>query len=107
MHRRLLAVLAFAAAFAAFAQQHGAAQQGQLPLPGFKPPPSPPIKPYQAVPVTPPAPLNDPSFTAFRQPARRGRRAQGSRRARQDGRNAKLFLDAGQESRRSAQIRYR
>ena len=66
MHRRLLAVLAFAAAFAAFAQQHGAAQQGQLPLPGFKPPPSPPIKPYQAVPVTPPAPLNDPSFTAFR-----------------------------------------
>jgi hypothetical protein len=66
MHRRLLAVLAFAAAFAAFGQQHGSAQQGQLPLPGFKPPPSPPIKPYQAVPVTPPAPLNDPSFTAFR-----------------------------------------
>jgi hypothetical protein len=65
MHRRLLATLGFAAAFAAFAQQHGSAQQGQL-LPGFKPPPSAPIKPYQAVAVTPPAALNDPSFTAFR-----------------------------------------
>ena len=66
MHRRLVAVLAFAAALAAFAQQPGSAQQGQLPLPGFKPPPSAPIKPYQAVPVTPPVALTDPSFTAFR-----------------------------------------
>jgi hypothetical protein len=66
MHPRLLAVLAFAVAFAAFAQHSGSAQQGQLPLPGFKPPPPPPIKPYQAVPVTPPPALNDPSFIAFR-----------------------------------------
>jgi hypothetical protein len=66
MYRRLLAALAFAAAFAAFAQQHGAAQQGQLQLPGFKPPPPAPIKPYQAVAVAPPTALNDSSFTAFR-----------------------------------------
>jgi hypothetical protein len=37
-----------------------------LPLPGFKPPPAPPIKPYQSVPVTPPSRLDDPSFTEFR-----------------------------------------
>src|SRR5262249_6246991 len=71
MHRRLLATLGFAAAFTAFAQQHGSAQQGQL-LPGFKPPPAAPIKPYQAVAVTPPAALNDPSFTAFRNQLREG-----------------------------------
>src|SRR5262249_32095436 len=65
MHRRLLAVLAFAAAVAALAQP-GSAQQGQLQLPGFKPPPPAPIKPYQAVAVTPPTALDDPSFTAFR-----------------------------------------
>jgi hypothetical protein len=65
MHGRLLAVLTFAVAFAIFAAHIGSAQQGQLPLPGFKPPP-PPIKPYQSVPVTPPSALNDPSFTAFR-----------------------------------------
>jgi len=47
MHRRLLAALAFAAGLAAFAQQPGFAQQGQLPLPGFRPPPPAPIKPYQ------------------------------------------------------------
>jgi len=66
MHPRLLAALAIAAALAAFAQQHGLAQQGQLQLPGFKPPPPAPIKPYQTVAVTPPSALNDPSFTAFR-----------------------------------------
>jgi hypothetical protein len=66
MHRRLLAVLAFAAAFAVFAEHPGMSQQGQSPLPGFKPPPPPPIKPYQTVAVTPPPALNDPSFTAFR-----------------------------------------
>ena len=66
MHPRLLAALAFAAALVAFAQQHGLAQQGQLQLPGFKPPPAAPIKPYQTVAVTPPSALNDPSFTAFR-----------------------------------------
>jgi hypothetical protein len=43
------------------------AQQG-VPLPpgGFKPPPAAPIKPYQAVAVTPPQPLNDPGFIALR-----------------------------------------
>ena len=40
----------------------------QIPLPpgGFKPPPMPAIKPYQAVAVTPPAPYTDASFAAFR-----------------------------------------
>jgi hypothetical protein len=66
MQRRLLGALAFAAGLAAFAQQPGFAQQGQLPLPGFRPPPPAPIKPYQTVAVTPPAALNDPSFTTFR-----------------------------------------
>jgi hypothetical protein len=66
MHRRPFFVLAFAAALAALAARPGLAQQGQVPLPGFRPPPAAPIKPYQAIAVTPPAPLNDPSFTAFR-----------------------------------------
>jgi hypothetical protein len=42
----------------------GQAQQPQLP--NLKPPPPAPVKPYPAVAVTPPAPLNDPSFVAFR-----------------------------------------
>src|SRR5262249_41817885 len=66
MPPRLLAALATASALAAFAQQHGLEQQGQLQLPGLKRPPPAPIKPYQAVAVTPPSALNDPSFTAFR-----------------------------------------
>jgi hypothetical protein len=63
MHCGLLAAVTIAAAIAAFAHS-GSAQE--LPLQGFRPPPAPPIKPYQAVPVTPPAPLNDASFLAFR-----------------------------------------
>jgi hypothetical protein len=65
MKARLLAVLTFAAVVAAFAES-GSAQQGQLPLPGFRPPPPAAIKPYQTVAVAPPSALNDPSFTAFR-----------------------------------------
>ena len=43
------------------------AQQGlNLPGGGLKPPPPEPIKPYQAVAVTPPAAYNDPGFVAFR-----------------------------------------
>jgi len=40
----------------------------QVPLPpgGFKPPPMPPIKPYQPVAVKPPVAYGDPSFVAFR-----------------------------------------
>ena len=43
-------------------------QSGQVPLPpgGFKPPPMPPVKPYQAVAVTPPGRYDDPGFVAFR-----------------------------------------
>jgi hypothetical protein len=41
------------------------AQSGQLPQ-GFRPPPPPPIKPYQAVEVTPPLIFSDQSFEAFR-----------------------------------------
>jgi len=40
--------------------------QGQTQLPGLKPPPMAPVKPYKAVAVTPPAPFNDQSFVAFR-----------------------------------------
>jgi hypothetical protein len=63
------AVISAAVVFAAvFAGHPALAQQGQVPLPGggFKPPPLPPIKPYQAVAVKPPAPFNDPTFVAFR-----------------------------------------
>jgi len=44
------------------------AQPGQVPLPGggLKPPPPAPIKPYQQVTVTPPAPFSDPGFADFR-----------------------------------------
>jgi len=44
----------------------GFAQQNQPQLPALKPPPPAPVKPYQAVPVTPPAAYNDPAFAAFR-----------------------------------------
>jgi hypothetical protein len=66
MRRGLLPAVTIAALMVAFGASPGSAQQGQLPLPGFKPPPPAPIKPYQAVAVTPPAALTDPSFTAFR-----------------------------------------
>jgi hypothetical protein len=66
MRRGLLAALTIAALMAAFGANPSAAQQGQFPLPGFRPPPAPPIKPYQAVPVSAPPALNDPSFIAFR-----------------------------------------
>ena len=43
-------------------------QAPEVPLPpgGFKPPPRPPIKPYQAVPATPPGRYDDAGFVAFR-----------------------------------------
>jgi hypothetical protein len=71
MRGRLIAVLAIGGVIGsvmAFAAGPLSAQQGQLPLPpgGFKPPPPAPIKSYQAVPVTPPPALSDPSFVAFR-----------------------------------------
>jgi hypothetical protein len=44
----------------------GLAQQAQPQLPNLRPPPPAPIKPYQPVAVTPPAPLSDPGFIAFR-----------------------------------------
>jgi len=62
MRRPLTAVFMIAAATMALAGGPGWAQQ----LPGLKPPPPPPIKAYQPLAVTPPAPLNDPSFVAFR-----------------------------------------
>ncbi len=37
-----------------------------LPGGGLKPPPLPPIKPYQTIAVKPPAPFDDPAFVAFR-----------------------------------------
>jgi hypothetical protein len=44
----------------------GQSQQIPLPRGGFKPPPLPAVKPYNAVAVTPPGPYSDPSFAAFR-----------------------------------------
>ncbi len=59
---RLVALLAMA-----LTATPGFAQQGlNLPGGGLKPPPPAPVKPYQQVTVTPPAPYNDPSFVAFR-----------------------------------------
>jgi hypothetical protein len=63
-----IVVTAVAASFAAseivFAQ--GQSQQVPLPPGGFKPPPAPPIKPYQPIAVTLPKPYPDPSLAAFR-----------------------------------------
>jgi hypothetical protein len=58
---------AAAVVLAAIACGPAFAQQG-VPMPpgGFKPPPPAPIKPYKQVAVTPPAPLSDPAFIAFR-----------------------------------------
>ena len=65
--RRLLIAAALGFAAIMFLPVSGFAQQG-LPMPpgGFKPPPAAPVKPYQTVAVTPPAPLNDPGFVALR-----------------------------------------
>jgi hypothetical protein len=66
--RRAVIATALAAAVLAFPANSGFAQQilAQQGLPPLTPPPPAPIKPYQAVAVTPPAPLNDPDFVAFR-----------------------------------------
>jgi hypothetical protein len=68
--RRLLVAAAFSLAtltVLAPAMAPLSAQQGlNLPGGGLKPPPPAPIRPYQTVAVTPPAPYNDPSFIAFR-----------------------------------------
>jgi hypothetical protein len=45
-----------------FAQQGG---PGGM-VPGFRPPPPAPVKPYKAIKVVPPAPFADPTFEAFR-----------------------------------------
>jgi hypothetical protein len=41
-------------------------QQVPMPPGGFKPPPAAPVKPYQAIAITPPAPYDDQSFVSFR-----------------------------------------
>jgi hypothetical protein len=51
----------------ALISETGVAQAQQPMLPGFKPPPPAPVKPYKPLTVTPPAPLNDATFQAFRQ----------------------------------------
>jgi hypothetical protein len=69
MRRPVIAfVFALAAALMTLAADPGFAQQGQVPLPGagFRPPPAPPIKPYQTVAVTPPPRLDDATYSAFR-----------------------------------------
>lgn len=66
MRRYLIAAAAFSFAalmVVAFVPEPGFAQTQ---LPALKPPPPAPIKPYKTVAVTPPQPLNDPSFVAFR-----------------------------------------
>lgn len=67
MRRPLIAAVALTVtslAMLPLAATSGSAQQ--IPLPHLQPPPPAPIKPYKPVAVTPPAPLNDPSFVAFR-----------------------------------------
>jgi len=68
MRRYFIAAALSLVAMIGTAGAPGFAQQGQVPLPpgGFKPPPAPPIKPYQPVAVKPPAAFNDASFIAFR-----------------------------------------
>jgi len=63
MRRVAIAAALTLTALLAFAANPGLAQQG---LPQLTPPPPAPIKPYQAVAVTPPAPFKDPDFIAFR-----------------------------------------
>jgi hypothetical protein len=67
MHRRMTAATFALAALlvAGLGMTSGFAQPGPL-LPGFKPPPMAPIKPYPAVAVTPPAPFSDPGFISLR-----------------------------------------
>lgn len=60
--RRFL-IAAFGIAAFSFASAAADAQQG---LPNLAPPPPAPIRPYKPVAVTPPTPLNNPSFIAFR-----------------------------------------
>ncbi len=66
--RRAVTATAFTAIVLAFAMSPLFAQQifAQQGLPQLTPPPPAPIKPYQAVAATPPAPLNDPGFVALR-----------------------------------------
>ena len=52
--------------FPSSASRKGSLEQVPLPPGGFRPPPMPPVKPYQAVAVTPPGPYDEPSFVAFR-----------------------------------------
>jgi hypothetical protein len=61
MRHPLIATTLIIAA-AVLAAQPGGAQQ----LPQLKPPPAPPIRPYQPVAVTPPPELPDPTFADFR-----------------------------------------
>src|SRR5580704_9794182 len=67
MRRQSIAAV-FALAAVTIMSSSSFAQQGQLPMPpgGYHPPPAAPIKPYQPVAVTPPAPFNDPAFVALR-----------------------------------------
>lgn len=65
MRQLSIAVAVTLAALVSFVAP-GLAQQSQPQLPNLRPPPPAPIKPYQPVAVTPPAPLSDPGFIAFR-----------------------------------------
>jgi hypothetical protein len=62
----ILAAVTVATVIPEFGRAQGQSQQIPLPPGGFKPPPLPPVKPYNAVAVTPPGPYTDPSFVAFR-----------------------------------------
>jgi hypothetical protein len=68
MRRLAVASASMLVALAIAALAAPAAAQETLPSPphGFQPPPPPPVKPYKAVAVTPPQPLGDAGFDAFR-----------------------------------------
>jgi hypothetical protein len=61
-----LAVIAATTLAPEITRAQGQSEQVPLPPGGFKPPPMAPLKPYQQVVVTPPAPVSDAAFVAFR-----------------------------------------
>ena len=62
----LAALMTIALGAAPGLAQPGAPGGQMLPPGGFHLPPPPPVKPYKPVAVTPPAPISDPNFLAFR-----------------------------------------
>ncbi len=106
MRQLSIAVAVTLAALVSFVAP-GLAQQSQPQLPNLRPPPPAPIKPYQPVAVTPPAPLSDPGFIAFRKQLADAAAHKDRAALEQARRGAKILLDPGQGSRRPEKARHR